>query len=140
MKPIFIFALLLGSLLPLHAQQKWCFSKNCLQTPATTFTLDRSDRDLGNIFRPSSTLPAYRPVAPLTFSPITRPFFLYAAEGTKMDQFGISNLAGRTAMTAAGGRSLGIVPGAVPAKGAQMSGPHFSTGQGRTGFTPTSPR
>ena len=77
MRPIMLVTLLLGLLMPVYGQQPLCFSNNCPETPATSFTLDRSNKQLDNLFRSSSALPAYKLVAPLIFSPAARQFFLF---------------------------------------------------------------
>ena len=78
MKLILLVAMLAGLFTPLRGQQQWCFSTNCPDTPATSFGLDRTDKQLNKIFRTLPTLPAYKPVAPLALSPSTRQFFRYS--------------------------------------------------------------
>ena len=90
MKPILV-ALLVGLFAPLYGQQQFCFSKSCAQTPATMFTLDRSDRQLSTIFRPVPTLSAYEPVAPLALSPSTRQFFQYSAPTDAGNRLGLAS-------------------------------------------------
>jgi len=82
MKPILLAALLVGSVVPSYGQEQLCFSKGCPQTPATIFTLDRSNKQLANIFRPSPVLPAYTPVSPLVLSPGSRQFSRFGTGGS----------------------------------------------------------
>jgi hypothetical protein len=121
MKLMLIVLLLVGFFAPAYGQQQFCFSKNCGQTPATSFKLDRSDTQLTNIFRPLSALPPYQPVARLASSPPTRQFF----QPTPND-----NAIGTHSPSALDGSHI-----ATP-----TSSGHFSTGQGGAGFTPVSPR
>jgi len=140
MKPILLVALLVGIVAPLYGQQQLCFSKTCPQTPATIFTLDRSNKQLANIFRPSPILPDYTPVAPLASSPSTGQFFQYSAPTVVGHEAGLADPGNATAMvdpnhgSTTGGRS----PSGL--NSSHAVGPTFSTGQGGMIFTPASPR
>ena len=128
MKTMMLVALLLGSIMPLHAQQLWCFSANCPQTRAILFAPNRRNEDLGKIFRPPLVLPGYKPVAPLAFSPASRQFFLYSPQATKMD-YPLA-LPTATGSTHGVGSRLGNTTnafGVAGGKGLPMLGPHFSS-------------
>ncbi len=141
MKTMFV-VVLLGSLVPLHAQQQWCFSKDCLQTPATIFHLNPNDKQLSDIFRPPAALPMYKPVAPLPLSPSVRQFFLSSAPNTNLMNPSTA-LSGTNAVTA---KTHGTVRSAPEGHGiATMHGSNagregFSTGQGGIRFSPLGPR
>ncbi len=140
MKPILIAALLVGFFVPSYGQQQLCFSKNCPQTPATIFTLDRSIPQLNTIFRPLPSLPAYKPVAPLALSPSTRQFFQYWAPTNIGHQLEPTRPGGATAQTET---SHGDTTGTHSPAGVSSShtpGATFSTGRGGIAFTPTSPK
>ena len=70
-----LLILFAGIVVPLYGQQPFCFSRNCVETPATTFRLDRSDKDLSGIFVGPKSQPPYVPIAPLALSPSTQQFF-----------------------------------------------------------------
>ncbi len=93
MKLVLLVAMLAGFFMPLYGQQQWCFSKNCSQTPATMFTLDRSNKQLDNIFRPLPALPAYVPVAPLALSSSTRQFFQHSVQRVLATDWDLRSLA-----------------------------------------------
>jgi hypothetical protein len=80
MKLTMVLTLLLGFLMPLHAQQQLCFSNNCPQTPATIFQPNRNSTHV--LFPSSLGPPIYRPVDTLTLSPATRQLFLRRAPAT----------------------------------------------------------
>jgi len=140
MKPVLLVAMLAGLFMPLYGQQQWCFSKTCPETPATMFTLDRSDKQLNNIFRPLATLPAYQPVAPLAFSPSTKQFFQYSVPTDVGHGLGLAGPGNVAAMveTNHGGTIGTHSPAGL--KSSHRMGPTFSTGQGGMVFTPASPR
>jgi hypothetical protein len=71
-KAILVLAMLAGLLMPVYGQQQLCFSNSCSLTPATSFSLDRDNKQMNNLFRPLRSLPEYTPVAPLALSPLTR--------------------------------------------------------------------
>jgi len=79
MKPVLLVAMLAGFLMPVYGQQQLCFSKNCAQTPATSFKLDRSDKQLNNLFQPLPSVPTYSPLTPLALSPSAKQFLHYSA-------------------------------------------------------------
>ena len=84
MKTMLLVVFLIGPFLVSEGQQQWCFSKNCPQTPATFFKLDRSRPELWNVFRRPPALPAMKPLAPLMFSPTTSQLFLYTKPSSKI--------------------------------------------------------
>jgi len=140
MKSIFV-VLLVGYLVPAYGQQQLCFSKNCPQTSATSFTLDRSNEQLNSIFRTLPAPPGYEPIAPLSLSPSTRQLFQYSAP---TDADNGSGLASPGNATVKSGSTTGTHP-SPGLNGSHMAGPsfsteRFSTGQGGIGFTPTSPK
>jgi hypothetical protein len=144
MKRILV-ALLVGLFAPLYGQQQLCFSKNCPQTPATMFTLDQSDKQLNNIFRPLPALPAYEPIAPLALSPPTRQFFQYSAPTDADKGLGLASRSNATATietshsSATGTHSPHGLNGSHMAEPTSSTG-RFSTGQEGIGFTPSSPK
>jgi hypothetical protein len=133
MKPIMWFALWIGLLMPVYGQQQWYFSKNCPETPATSFTLDRSNRQLDNIFRASAALPAYEPVAPLTFSLSTRQFFLYPTPVV----YGLEppNASGSVQALAAGSVGTARTHAVSGVNNLTAVDPGFSTATGGISFT-----
>lgn len=139
MKLIMLIALLMGLWTPLYGQQQWCFSKNCPETPAPSFTLDRSNKLLDNLFRSSPALPAYKPLAPLTFSPSTRQFFLDsmpAVNGLKFPNLSIPS----KSFTDSGEGNAGTRALSSGVNGSHGTNPEFSTGKGGMSFTPASPK
>jgi len=140
MKPLLFAALLVGLVLPLYGQQPLCFSKNCPETPATTFKLDRNDKDLSTIFQPSAPVPAYVPAAPLTMLPSARQFFSYSP-ATPVDN-GSRHRGGGT-ITGIRGSDHGLsmrTQSPLGSSGSHVMGPNFLSGQGGAAFTPASPR
>ena len=138
MKPIVLVAVLAGLFMPLYGQQQWCFSKNCPETPATTFRLDRSNQQLNSAFLPLPTLPAYKPVAPLVFSPSARQFFQYSAPTDVGDLLEGAGDAAAMVQTNPGST---IGTHATAGQGSpHITGPTFPTGQGAIVFTSTSPK
>ena len=140
MKSILV-VLLVGYFVPAYGQQQLCFSKNCPQTPATSFTLDRSNKQLNSIFRTLPALPGYKPVAPLSLSSSTRQFFRYSAPTDADNGSGFASPGGATVKS---GSTTGTHP-SPGLNGSHMAGSsfsigRFSTGQGGIGFTPTSPK
>jgi len=69
MRPMLVVVVLIGSFMPLHAQQQWCFFK-ISQTQATIFISNRRKGETDNGER-LSTPPVpqvFKPLAPLAFS------------------------------------------------------------------------
>jgi hypothetical protein len=140
MKLMLNVALLIGFFVPLYGQQQLCFSNNCLQTPASTFALDRSNTQLNNIFRPLPTLPAYTPVAPLALSPSSKQLFQYSAPMDADNRLGLASPGNASAIVEPRhGGTIGT-NSQSGLNGSHTAGPTFSTGQGGIGFTPTSPK
>ena len=138
MKPIMLVTLLIGLFMPVYGQQQLCFSTNCPETPAMIFRLDRSNHELDNIFRRSSAMPAYKPVAPLTFSPSARQFFLdYVppVNGLKLPNLGSSF---QTHATGSGSITGTHAPSRM--NSSYGVGSKFSAATGGISFTPASPK
>jgi len=140
MKPIVLVGLLVGLVAPSCGQQQLCFSENCAQTPATMFTLDRSNKQLANIFRPSPVLPDYTPVSPLASSRSTREFFQYSTPTNVGHESGLAELGNATEMVEPNHGSMTGIPSPAGQSGSHPVGPMFSTGQGGIAFTPASPK
>lgn len=139
MRPILLVTLLVGLFLPSYCQQQLCFSKNCPQTPATIFALDRSNKQLAKVFRPSPVLPAYTPVAPLALSPSSRQFFQYSVPLDVGHDLGLVAPGNATAMVEARhDATIGTHPPA-DRNNSHIAGPTFSTRQGGIIFAPPSP-
>ena len=137
MKPMLIVAMLTGLFIPLNGQPQWCFSKNCPETRATSFRLDRRDKQLNKIFRTVPTLPAYKPVVPLALSPSTFQFFHYSAPTGADYPLGLGDFRNAPALSETShGGTLKTYSPASP----NSSGPTFSTGQGGIVFNPASPK
>ena len=138
MKPMLLVAILSGFLMPSYSQQPWCFSKNCAETPATTFRLDRSNQPMNSTFFTLPTLPAYKPVAPLVFSPSARRFFQSSAP---MDVGALLRATDNAAAMAQTNPGSTIGRHATAGQGSShVTGPTLSTGQGAMVFGSTSPK
>jgi len=140
MKTMLLVVFVIGAFLASEAQQQWCFSKNCPQTPATFFKLDRSHPELWNILHRSPVLPAMKPLAPLIFSPTTSQFFLYSKPLSKIaDPFGLHTDNGSVdAVRSSAGRTSNV-NGAASGNGSPAIGGSFQPMQDRT-VTTTSPK
>jgi hypothetical protein len=140
MKPILLVAMLAGFLMPVYGQQQLCFSKNCPQTPATSFTLDRSEKQLNNLFRPLPSLPAYSPVASLAASPSTKQFFHYSAPLDAVPGLGLAVPGNATAVGEAGYKGTTGMHSSDAGNSFHTGGSAFSVGQGGMVLTPGSPK
>ena len=140
MKSILAVAVVVGLLAPLYGQELWCFSKNCPETPATTFRLDRSNQQLNNTFLFLPALSAYKPVAPFVFSPSARQFFQYSVLTDVGDLLRLKGPGNAAAMVQTNpGGTIGTHALAAQSS-SHITGPTFSTGQGGMKFTSASPK
>jgi hypothetical protein len=134
----FILAVSLAAFsVPLYGQAPWCFSQNCPESSVATFTLNRQDKQLDQIFKTLTTLPTYHPIAPLTFAPSSGLFFLHTAPvGSVNAPPGLSGLGGlQGANNASQDDMIGVhIPSAQHSSPA--TGRYFPTGEGGLGFRP----
>jgi len=137
MKPVLLVAMLAEFLMPVYGQQQLCFSKNCAQAPSTSFKLDRSDKQLNNLFQPLSSVPDYSPVTPLALSPSATQFFHYSAPADTGPRLGLVVPGNATA-----GDESGYVgtTGMHSSVGGNSSQAAFSVGRGGAVLTPGSPK
>jgi len=140
MKPILLVAMLAGLLTPVYGQQQLCFSKNCAQTPATSFTLDWSDKQLNNLFQPLPSVPAYSPVTPLALSPSAKQFFHYSAPVDTGPRSGLVVPRNATARGESGYEGTTGMHSSVGGNSSQAAGSAFSVGRGGAVLTPGSPK
>jgi len=139
MKLMLNVALLIGIFAPLYGQQQLCFSNSCLQTPASSFALDRSNTQLNNIFRPLPALPAYTPVAPLALSPSGKQFFRYSTPSNGGNLLRLPRPSTATSMAGAASGDTAVTRSPANLNGSHTAGPTFSNGLGGISFSPTSP-
>ena len=136
MRWIILAALLAALSVPLYGQAPWCFSRNCPESSVATFTLNRQDKQLDQIFKTSTSLPTYQPIAPLTFSPFSGMFFLHTAPVGNVNAPGLPGLGGlEGANNANQGETIGVqIPSAQ--RSSPTTGRYFPTGQRGLGLTP----
>jgi hypothetical protein len=79
-----VVVVLIGSFMPLPAQQQWCFFK-ISQTQATILTSNRrnGETDNGEHLSTPPVPQVFKPLAPLAFSFATTQYFLYSAPGNQ---------------------------------------------------------
>ena len=140
MKSMIGVVVFISSFMPLHAQQQWCFSKNCPQTPATIFQPNLNNKQLPGIFQPTPALPAYQPIAPLTLSPSVTQFFLYSAPTANTSSlFRLPRTHASSPKVSGDIRNSGP-HGIFGAEGAQPANPQFSTERGGLRFSLVAPK
>lgn len=138
MKPMLVFVMLSGLLMPAYGQQQLCFSNNCPLTPATSFSLEGIDKPPHIVFRPLPSLPAYTPVAPLALSPSTGQFFLYSSPTDNGSAFALTAPGNATATS--GLRYRGMIGSRISVRSGSLpiGGPATSSQGGL--LTPGLPR
>jgi hypothetical protein len=136
MRSIILAASLAAFSVPLYGQAPWCFSRNCPESSIATFTLNRQDKRLDQIFKTLTTLPTYQPIAPLAFAPSSGLFFLNTAPVGSVNAPGLPGLGGlQGANNANQCDTIGVhMPSAQHSS--PTTGRYFPTGQGGLGFRP----
>jgi hypothetical protein len=136
MRSIILAASFAAFSVSLYGQAAWCFSRNCPESSVATFTLNRQDKQLDQVFKTLITLPTYQPIAPLTFSPSSEMFFLHTTPVGSVNAPGLPGLGGlQGANNANQGETIGVhIPSTQ--RTSPTTGRYFPTGQGGHGLTP----